>query len=213
MTTQLSNDPIEDTLAHLLGRIAVRDATALRQLYDLTSLRLYGLAIHTVGRREWAEEVLQEAFINIWRFATGYSQTVSPPMAWMAVIVRNRALDHLRQRRAFGACAEIAWNEALDDCLTTSAPEPSEHVLSNQMAQQLSACLGQLETNQRRAITLAYFCDFTYSEVAVSMGAPLGTVKGWIRRGTEKLKIEMEALARPALTSAHLRVSQWEDTL
>ena len=208
MTTQFPDDPIEDTLAHLIERIAVRDATALRQLYDLTSPKLFGLAIRTVGRREWAEEVLQEAFVNIWRFASNYSQTVSGPMAWMTVIVRNRALDHLRQRKAFGADAEIPWNEVLDGCLTTDAPDPSELVLSGQMARQLALCLGRLETNQRRAMALAYFCGFTHSEVAASMGAPLGSVKSWIRRGTDRLKIDMEALNRPASMSATVRVSR-----
>jgi RNA polymerase sigma-70 factor (ECF subfamily) len=106
--TPLSSDPNGDILAPLIERIAIHDTAALRELYELTSPRLFGQVIRMLGRREWAEEVLQEAFINIWRFASDYRQSVSAPMAWMVAIVRHRALDYLRQRKAFAADAETS---------------------------------------------------------------------------------------------------------
>ena len=92
-----NNDP---QLIALLDRIAAREhgssqadsEAALRELYDLTSSRLYGLAVRVVTNREWAEDVLQEAYLNIWRIAGNYRAALSPPLAWMGVVVRSRAL-------------------------------------------------------------------------------------------------------------------------
>jgi len=70
---------------------------ALRELYDLTSAKLYGVALRVAGNRDWAEDALQEAYLNIWRIAGDYRAHISPPLAWMGVIVRSRALDALRK--------------------------------------------------------------------------------------------------------------------
>jgi RNA polymerase sigma-70 factor (ECF subfamily) len=199
--TPLSSDPNGDILAPLIERIAIHDTAALRELYELTSPRLFGQVIRMLGRREWAEEALQEAFINIWRFASDYRQSVSAPMAWMVAIVRHRALDYLRQRKAFAADAETSWIEMLDDTLRAELPEPSELLLLSQKAHQLGICMNRLEANQRRAVALAYLCGLTHREVAVVMDAPLGTVKAWLRRGTEKLRIDLEALDGPVSAS------------
>jgi RNA polymerase sigma factor (sigma-70 family) len=85
-------------LIALIDRVAVADEAALRQLYDLTSSKLYGVAVRVVTNREWAEDVLQEAYLNIWRIAADYKASLSPPMAWMALVVRSRGLDFLRRR-------------------------------------------------------------------------------------------------------------------
>ena len=85
-------------LIALLDRVALADEAALRELYDLTSSKLYGVAVRVVSNREWAEDVLQEAFLNIWRIAADYKATLSPPMAWMVLVVRSRGLDFLRRR-------------------------------------------------------------------------------------------------------------------
>jgi RNA polymerase sigma-70 factor (ECF subfamily) len=192
------SDPNGDILAPLIERIAIHDAVALRELYELTSSRLFGQVIRMLGRREWAEEVMQEAFINIWRFAADYRSGVSAPMAWIVAIVRHRTLDYLRQRKAFGTDAEIPWSEMLDDTLQSDLPEPPELLQLSQKARHLAICMNHLEANQRRAVALAYLCDMTQREVAAAMDAPLGTVKAWLRRGTEKLKIDLEAcLDRP----------------
>jgi hypothetical protein len=106
MTTPLPHDPTPDTLVQLLDRVASEDAAALRALYDLTSSKLFGLALRILVKREWAEEVLQDAFVNIWRYAGDYKAGLSAPMTWMAAIVRNRALDYLRRQKANGAGAE-----------------------------------------------------------------------------------------------------------
>jgi RNA polymerase sigma-70 factor (ECF subfamily) len=97
----------DDDLIALLALVGARNAAparqreseaALRALYDRTSSKLFGLAVRVVGSRDRAEDVLQEAFITIWRSAPDYRASLSPPMAWMGMIVRGRALDLLRRR-------------------------------------------------------------------------------------------------------------------
>lgn len=188
MTTTLPHDPTPDTLVQLLDRVASEDAAALRALYDLTSSKLFGLALRILVKREWAEEVLQDAFVNIWRYAGDYKAGLSAPMTWMAAIVRNRALDYLRRQKANGASAETEWSDALDDTLPANEADPSEQMLMSQEARQLAICMGRLEANQRQAVALAYLRDQSHSEVADVLKVPLGTVKSWIRRGLEKLK-------------------------
>ena len=74
-------------LIALIDRVALADEKALRELYELTSSKLYGVAVRVVTNRDWAEDVLQEAFINIWRIAGDYKSTLSPPMAWLALVI------------------------------------------------------------------------------------------------------------------------------
>ena len=182
--TPIRSEPTPDVLAALLERVAGEDAAALRGLYELTSSKLFGLALRILVKREWAEEVLQDSFINIWRFAGDYRRGLSAPMTWMAAIVRNRALDHLRRVNS----AEIEWSETLDDLLPAGGPDPSDSALLSQHAKQLALCMQGLDPNQRQAVSLAYLRDQSHSEVALSLKVPLGTVKSWIRRGLEKLK-------------------------
>ena len=90
--------PANDSeLMALIDRVAAQDDAAFKELYDQCAAKLYGLAMRVVGKREWADDVLQEAFLNIWRSAVDYRGHLSPPLAWMGLIVRSRALDFLRQ--------------------------------------------------------------------------------------------------------------------
>jgi RNA polymerase sigma-70 factor (ECF subfamily) len=188
MTTASSHDSVPETLAALLRRVGGHDDVALRALYDLASPKLFALALRILVKREWAEEVLQEAFVNIWRYATDYRDSRAAPMTWMAAIVRNRALDYLRQQKAYGASAEMEWNDTLDDILPGTESGPADRALMSQEAQQLATCMARLDANQRQAVALAYLREQSHSEVADILKVPLGTVKSWIRRGLEKLK-------------------------
>src|SRR5215510_13654399 len=86
-----------DHLHQLMARCALRDQRAFGELYRFTSAKLYGVALRILRRRDWAEDVLQESFVNIWNHAAEYSASKSAPMTWMTTIVRNRALDWLRR--------------------------------------------------------------------------------------------------------------------
>jgi RNA polymerase sigma-70 factor, ECF subfamily len=178
------SEPTPDTLAALLERVGRQDAAALRELYELASSKLFGLALRILVKREWAEEVLQDSFINIWRFAGDYRQGLSAPMTWMAAIVRNRALDQLRRVDS----AQVEWRDPLDELLPAPGPDPAESALLSQYARQLAICLQGLDPHQRQAVSLAYLRDQSHSEAAQTLKVPLGTVKSWIRRGLQKLK-------------------------
>ncbi len=161
---------------------------ALRELYDLTSSKLYGVALRVVGNREWAEDVLQDAYLNIWRIAADYRAALSPPMAWMGVIVRSRALDFRRRR----GTERVDLNQPLDDVVTDTvagdSPDPMDTTQASERAWALHQCLGRLESKHREVVSLAYLRDLSHGELAQQLKLPLGTVKTWIRRGLEQLR-------------------------
>ena len=165
-----------------------RAEAALRELYDLTSGKLYGMALRVVGNREWAEDVLQEAFLNIWRIAGDYRAALSPPMAWMGVIVRSRALDFLRRRASERADAGLELDEAISETVAGDSPNPMDTSQASEQAWALHECLRKLEARQREVVSLAYLRDLSHSELAEQLKLPLGTVNTWIRRGLEQLR-------------------------
>ena len=182
-------------LTALLDRVALRDQTALRLLYDRVGGKLLGLALRVVRQREWAEDVVQEAFLTIWRVAPDYRATLSPPMAWMGLIVRSRALDLLRRQRADRAQLTQEFDEAMADTLESDAANPMDTADASEQAWALHQCLAQLENKQREVLSLAYLRDLSHGELAEQLKLPLGTVKTWIRRGLDKLRICMARFA------------------
>jgi RNA polymerase sigma factor (sigma-70 family) len=161
---------------------------ALRALYDQCSGKLYGVAVKVVRNREWAEDVLQEAFLTIWRSAGDYRGSLSPPLAWMGLIVRSRALDFLRRRTAERADAVLELDDAITETVAGDSPDPLDTTQASEQAWALHECLRQLEARQREVVSLAYLRDLSHGELAQQLKLPLGTVKTWIRRGLEQLR-------------------------
>jgi len=182
-------------LMALIDRIGHRDEAALRQLYDRTSPRLMGLAMRVVRQREWAEDVLQESFLTIWRVAGDYRASLSPPLAWLGLIVRSRSLDLLRRRAADRAQLTQEFDEQMADQLESDSPDPAASADASEQAWALHQCLSQLEGRQREVVSLAYLRDMSHGELAEQLRLPLGTVKTWIRRGLEKLRVCMGRFA------------------
>lgn len=180
-------------LVALIDRVANRDAQALQLLYEKSSARLFGLALRVVSDRNHAEDVLQEAFLTIWRSAAAYRASLSPPMAWLGVIVRSRALDHLRRQRTAGAGQSQAFDDTLAETLASADPGPSQLAEASEQASLLHQCLQQLAPPQREALSLAYLRDMSHSELAERLSQPLGTIKTWIRRSLDKLRTCMES--------------------
>ena len=189
------SDQPDDILIALIDRIARRDETALKALYDLASSKLYGLSLRVVGKHEWAEDVLQETFLQIWRSAGDYRASLSPPMAWLGLIVRSRSLDALRRRTAERAHLTDEIDDVMADTMAGDSPNPMDVSLASQQAWALHQCLGQLENRQREVVSLAYLRDLSHSELAEQLKLPLGTVKTWIRRGLEQLRTCMARFA------------------
>lgn len=184
----MSPTDTDHQLMALLDRVATGDETALKALYDLASSKLYGVAMRVLGKAEWAEDALQDSFLYIWRAAADYRASLSPPMAWMGLIVRSRALDLRRRQQAERIPQTKELDEVLADQLASDDPGPQHTHLAGQQAQALHHCLRQLEHKQREVVTLAYLQDLSHSELAEQLRLPLGTVKSWIRRGLDKLR-------------------------
>ncbi|MDO9405531.1 MAG: sigma-70 family RNA polymerase sigma factor [Polaromonas sp.] len=191
----MNDDNTDRQLAALIERVALADEAALRQLYELTSSRLYGVAVRVVTNREWAEDVLQEAFLNIWRIAGDYRASLSPPMAWMGLIVRSRGLDFLRRRNSDRADAVQELDDVISDTVAGDSPNPMDMAQASEQAWALHQCLSRLDNKQREVVSLAYMRDLSHGELAEQLKLPLGTVKTWIRRGLEQLRGCMAKLA------------------
>jgi RNA polymerase sigma-70 factor, ECF subfamily len=182
-------EPDTPSLRQLLAQVARGDHDAFATVYERTHAHLFGLALRMLGREQAAEDVLQEAFVSIWKSAAQYRPSVGgqemQPMTWLIAIVRNKALDALRSR-ARRRETELP-GDALDDG-AAAAPSALDLLAQATHALRIEACLGGLDGSHRQSLALAYYQGLSHSEVAAQMGAPLGSVKAWIRRGLEKLK-------------------------
>ena len=173
-----------DPLGQLLAEAAKGDRQAFARIYQLSASRLLPVALRIVGRREAAEDVLQEAYISIWRRAGQYSPERGQPLAWMSAVVRNRAIDYLR-RHAKGPRDSVQWSEATE---AEARPPFGAEALPEHLSASVRGCLERLKPEQRRALCLAFYYGLTHEELARHLDVPLGTVKSWIRRGLLQLK-------------------------
>lgn len=180
-------EPRAGAAAAALRDCARGDRGALERLYRQTAPQLFGLALRIVRQRDLAEEVLQNAFLAVWRHAGSFDERRGPAMAWLASIVRNQAIDMARRRGR-----EAPLDPALMQGIEDPAPGPLEAASASAEARAIRACLGELEEQPRRSLLLAYYEGLTMEEVAARMRAPLGTVKSWIRRSLIRLKACLE---------------------
>ena len=186
----MTPDDPETALIALLHAVADQPRQgelALRALYDATAPKLFGLALRVTGRRDWAEDVLQEAFLTIWRSAGQYQSTLSPPLAWMGMIVRSRGLDFLRRRASERADA-VQDLDGIGETLAADVPGPADTAQASEQAWALHECLRKLDGRQREVLSLAYLRDLSHAQLAQQLQLPLGTVKTWIRRGLDQLR-------------------------
>jgi RNA polymerase sigma-70 factor (ECF subfamily) len=168
--------------AALLEACASGDRDALRILFEAEGPRLIGVAQRILRRRELAEEAVQDGFARIWRNAASFDRTVGSARGWIYAIVRNRALNLLRD----GAREDIVEPEAIDLLREGAVVDAAWEGLGETEA--LRRCLDGLEPQRRRAVLLAYVLGLTHGEIAGRMGAPLGTVKAWVRRALIALR-------------------------
>jgi RNA polymerase sigma-70 factor (ECF subfamily) len=181
----------------LMPRIAEKDPVAFEIFYDRHAGAAYSLAYRIVGDRQSAEDVTQEALISIWRSGARFDRARGSVRAWTLGIVRNRAIDLLRRdsgrapRPAFDS-EELLERSPSDDLTDVEA-------LRRETARQVRGAISGLPEEQSKVIGLAYFGGFTHSEIAKMLNEPLGTIKGRMRLGMEKIRASLaEGLAEGA---------------
>jgi len=182
-------------LQQLLARVALGDRVAFRQLYDATAPSLFGVALRIVRQRDRAEEVLQDAFVNAWNRAAGYQAALSQPMTWLTAIVRHRALDELRSGARHGAASPADGEGGAAADIEDERPNPLGLLEQAADALAIRGCLDAIDGPQRQCLALAYYHGLSHSEIADRIRSPIGSVKVWLRRGLDKLKRCVEALA------------------
>jgi RNA polymerase sigma-70 factor (ECF subfamily) len=185
-----------DTDLGLFSRIAVRDETALADLYDRHSRLAYSVIVRILRSSSDAEDVLQETFVRVWSRAETYDARLGSPAAWLMRIARNRAIDRLRAKRVRG---DIAVEQGTGpDGEVDRLPEPAtretpEVVLQEKTtARALRTAMVALSVAQRELIEAAFFEGYTHQELSTRFGVPLGTVKTRIRAGLTAMRARLE---------------------
>jgi RNA polymerase sigma factor (sigma-70 family) len=178
-------------LAELLARTALSDQAAYAELYRMTASHLYGVALRISREPAVAEDLLQEAFVNVWHHAGSYRAAKAKPQTWLTSIVRNRCLDQLRRREPDTVTMTREEDETELD-YPTPGPSPVEILLAGAEAHSVRECVDGLDGGQKQAIALAFYQGLSHAELAKHLRQPLGTVKSWVRRGLERLKVCLE---------------------
>jgi RNA polymerase sigma-70 factor, ECF subfamily len=163
-----------------------KDAQAFELVYDRHGGVAYSLAYRIVGDRGTAEDVTQEAFLSLWRSGAKYDRTRGSVRTWLLGVVRNRAIDALRRQAARAPTIDLDL-ERLPDTSPVSELTDSK-ALRKEAAREVRGALSMLPADQLKVIELAYFAGLTHSEIAEALGMPLGTVKGRMRLGMEKIR-------------------------
>lgn len=179
-------------LARWLGAAARGDTGAFQKLYDATSAYLFAVAIKLLNDNALAEDVLQEAYVQVWHRAADYHRDRGAVRTWLATIVRYRAIDLIRKRNTQrtnvvdpSAIAELEQTRQPDD---EDDAQPLATAMAVEDSRLLRGCLERLSDTQRHSVYLAFFHGLTHSELAQSLAEPLGTIKSRLRRSLTRLK-------------------------
>ena len=176
--------PRQPDLSELLRASARGDERAFAELYDATSRRLYGLVVRVVRDPAQAEEVAQEAFLEIWRTSARFDAAKGSAMSWMMTIAHRKAVDRVRSAEA-ASRRDQTYEATTQERAYDITAEEVERSLEGQRVRN---ALESLTETQRGAVQLAYFGGYTHNEVAALLGIPLGTAKTRIRDGLIRLR-------------------------
>ncbi|WP_295650401.1 ECF RNA polymerase sigma factor SigK [Dietzia aurantiaca] len=175
----------------LLELAAGGDLDAFARFYDLLAPRAYGLALRVLRDPGYAEETVQEVFLQVWKQAVDYRPSLGSVQSWVLTITHRRAVDRVRAESSAtrrdevdAAAAAASGSPASDDV----AEQVTERIGRDEDAARVRGCLETLTDTQRESIEMAYFTGLTYREVADRLGAALPTVKSRIRDGLRRLK-------------------------
>jgi RNA polymerase sigma-70 factor, ECF subfamily len=166
----------------------VRDgeARAFELVFDRHAQRAFSLAYRMCGRRAMAEDIVQEAFLSLWRSGARYDPARGSVRSWVLSVVHNRAIDAFRRETVRDS------RDVRDDRMVERTPSlqlTHTEVERRDDAQHVRSALAELPAEQRQVIELAYFGGFTHSQIAETLGLPAGTVKGRMRLGLTKMRL------------------------
>ena len=165
------------------------DSGAVEVLYDRHGGPAYSLAHRIMGERQAAEDVTQEAFLSVWRTSASYDAARGSVRSWLLQIVRNRAIDALRRSSVRGGRMDFDDDGLLE---AQEAPGRTDAEASRrERARHVRGALKDLPRDQAQVLGLAYYAGFTHSEIAELLGMPLGTVKGRMRLGLQKVRANL----------------------
>ncbi len=179
-TTNLPDDTV------LVRAVAAGDSAAFRQLYERHNGLLFSLALKILGDRNDAEDVLQDAFLQVWRIAGSFDDRLGKPLGWLIMLTRSRAIDRLRSRQARARAADAVAEEPVED-----AALPGQEASVAESRSLIRQAIHTLPSEQRVLIELAYFGGLTQTEIAAQLGEPLGTVKTRMRTGMLRLREQL----------------------
>lgn len=165
--------------AALIDRMRAGDQSAMADLYDRFSGVVYGVALRVLANTTAAEDVVQEVFLQLWRNPQAFDAGRGRLAPWLAVIARNRAIDHLRKR---------APEEDIDELPISTGVDLEDEAARKLAIEKVRGVLTQLPQDQRKALEMAFFEGMTHTEIAGKTGEPLGTVKTRIRTGLLALR-------------------------
>lgn len=170
-----------------MERVVARDRKAFAEFFDGHAPIVLGVLVKMLRRRETAEEVLQETFLQAWDKADRFDARRSSPRSWLILMARSRAIDRLRSSRARLDREERKAKE--DQVVMAERELPADaSLIAREQSQQLEKALEKLPGEQRECIRLAFFDGLTHSELAQRLDQPLGTVKSRIALGMNKLR-------------------------
>jgi RNA polymerase sigma-70 factor (ECF subfamily) len=173
----------------LMPLVERKEPAAFEVLYDRHGGASFSLAYRMVGDRSAAEDITQEAFLSLWRSRARYDRTRGSVRTWLLGIVRNRAIDMLRHELIQAPTQSI--EEGVSEPRAEARTETDAEAMRREAARQVRGALSELPGDQMRVIELAFFGGLSHSQIAQMLGMPLGTVKGRMRLGMEKIRTRL----------------------
>ncbi|MFL0805089.1 MAG: sigma-70 family RNA polymerase sigma factor [Agarilytica sp.] len=177
----------DEELVALVARCAIKDQAALKRLFERVGPYLNAVAYRILRQDDAANEVLQEAFLQIWDNAATYRPHTAKALTWMTSILRYRALDRLDKERRLNNRFIVTDEQDVFDA-SGQQNSPEHEIAGTQMDGQIIGCLAQLNDKISASIKLAYIHGYSRDEIAQKFDTNVNTIKSWLRRGSERLK-------------------------
>jgi len=184
MTTS-NQSSAEKDLQGLLERIAASEESAIEAFYAATCRRVFGLTLKVLGEHGAAEEATLDVYTQVWRSAGSYDAARGSVLAWLLTLARTRAIDRLRSRR-MAPSGEDLFEHAAE--LADPVAGPADAAGTSERALRVRKALDMISTEQRQALTAAFFGGLSHSQISSALNLPLGTVKRRIRNGLARLR-------------------------